>query len=338
MGIFAIIVDYLQRGSGGILATVIQRTGSAPRDVGAKMFIAADGTMFGTVGGGRLESDAYNKALEIMNKGITALLSVNMEAMNVEDADMLCGGNVYVLLEPVTTGSLELYSAIRHCRERREAGVLLTRFGDHGFAKTLLCENGTTVGDFPDYGTGKTDFFSFDLPALADSGDLFVEPIRAISPLYIFGAGHISQHLSRMAKAVGFYVTVIDDRREFANTERFSDTDSIIVGEFADTFCALEFTGHEYVVICTRSHEYDALVLENALKKETKYIGMIGSARKVRIIMDRMHAKGYDQRITAGVRAPIGIPINAETPQEIAVSIVAQLIQVKNAQSRGSGT
>ncbi|MCX5809760.1 MAG: XdhC family protein, partial [Proteobacteria bacterium] len=97
MNIYELICEHLKNGKGGILATVIKRTGSAPRDVGAKMFIGEDGKTFGTVGGGRLESDAYREALEIMNKGLTKVFSMIMDAQKVEEKDMLCGGNVEVL-------------------------------------------------------------------------------------------------------------------------------------------------------------------------------------------------------------------------------------------------
>jgi xanthine dehydrogenase accessory factor len=330
MGVFSVIVDYLERGSGGVLATVARRTGSAPRDVGAKMFVGDDGTMLGTVGGGRLEADAYAKAMEMMGRPSTVILSINMEARTIEDPDMLCGGNVDILLEPVTIRHLELYRSIKECREKREPAVLFTRFGAQGFAKALLRKDGTILGDLPDDNTVDQRVLTFDRREPELTGDFFIEPIRVIVPLYIFGAGHVSQCLARIAKITDFYVTVIDDRKEFANMERFHDADSVIVGAFRDTFCALEFTGNEYAVICTRSHEYDALVLEEVLQKQTKYVGMIGSSRKVKIIMDRLREKGFHDSITGAVHTPIGIAIDAETPQEIAVSIVAEMIKVKN--------
>lgn len=330
MGILNIIATYLEQGSGGILATVVKRTGSAPRDVGAKMFVGEDGKMFGTVGGGRLESDAYQKALEIMGSHNTAVLSVNMDALNIEDTDMLCGGNVELLLEPVIKRHCGVYEAIRKCREDREQAVIFTRFGTDGFAKSLILSDGTVVGDPEDDEVIDRcmDVLRRRTPEL--SGNTFAEPVKIVVPLYLFGAGHVSQHVSKIAKAAGFFVTVIDDREEFANTERFEDADSVVVGELRDVFYTLDFTGNEYVVILTRSHEYDMLVLEEVLKKNAKYIGMIGSERKVKIITDRLNKKGFDRNVIDSIHAPIGIDIGAETPQEIAVSIVAELIKVKN--------
>ncbi len=331
MGVFNIILTYLEQGSHGVLATVVRRTGSAPRDVGAKMFVTEDGEAFGTVGGGQLESDAYDKAREIMGKDTTTVFSINMDATRVEDKDMLCGGNVDLLLEPVTQRHRNVYEALRRCREDREPAVIFTRFDAGVFAKSLIRGDGAVVGDPVDQKAMERckDLLGRREPVL--SGNTFAEPVRIIVPLYIFGAGHVSQHLSKIAKIAGFFVTVIDDRKEFANLERFPDADSIVVGELRDAFYSLDFTGNEYAVILTRSHEHDAMVLEEVLKRRTKYTGMIGSSRKVGIIMDRLHEKKFDRKVTAGVHAPIGIAIDAETPQEIAVSIVAELIKVKNA-------
>jgi xanthine dehydrogenase accessory factor len=160
--------------------------------------------------------------------------------------------------------------------------------------------------------------------------DVFVDPIRVAFPFYLFGAGHVSQSLAKFAKAVDFHITIIDDRKEFANSERFPDADAIIVSNIHDAFYCLDFTGNEYVVILTRSHEYDAAVLEETLKKSVKYVGMIGSKRKVKIILDSLRQKGIDTALIEKVHAPIGLPIDAETPQEIAISIVAELVKVKN--------
>jgi xanthine dehydrogenase accessory factor len=124
-------------------------------------------------------------------------------------------------------------------------------------------------------------------------------------------------------------VTVIDDRQEFANRERFPEAREVIVEDFRSVFERLHFSGREYVAILTRGHKHDALVLEEAMKKPTRYIGMIGSRRKTRLIYDHLKRKGVPAEALKSVHAPIGLNIQAETPQEIAVSIVAELIDVK---------
>lgn len=331
MDIFDIVVNCLENGSHGVLATVVKRAGSAPRDVGAKMLVVDDGRIFGTVGGGQLESSAHDKAKEIMGKGATFVLNVNMDATKVEGEDMLCGGNVDILLEPVTERHRDVYEAVRKCREDKGPAVIFTRFGPGVFAKSLISGDGTVIGDPVDREATERCMRSLRRREPELHGNTFAEPVGVIVPLYIFGAGHVSQHLSKIAKIAGFSITVIDDRKAFANVERFPEADSIINAGIGDAFNSLSLTGNEYVVILTRSQESDALALEGVLKRNAKYVGMMGSARKVGIIMDRLHEKGFHRKVTAGVHAPVGIDIDAEAPQEVAVSIVAELIKVKNA-------
>lgn len=331
MDIFDTILTCLDQGSYGVLATVVRRMGSAPRDVGAKMFVTGKGKVFGTVGGGQLESDAHAKAIETMGKDVTVMFRINMDAARVEDKVMLCGGSVDILLEPVTERHRVVYEAVGKCRKDRERAVLFTQFGEGGLVKSLIRGDGTVVGDHVDRKAMDrcVELVSLYQPELSEN--TFAEPVRIIVPLYVFGAGHVSQHLSKIASAAGFSVTVIDDRKEFADSERFGDADDIITGKFPDVFSSLDFTGNEYVAILTRSQQQDALVLEEVLKRETRYVGMMGSNRKIGIILHSLHEKGLDRKTTGYVRAPIGIDINAQTPQEVAVSIVAEMIKVKNA-------
>jgi xanthine dehydrogenase accessory factor len=331
MNLYEFICEYLKAGKGGILATVIKRTGSAPRDVGTKMFVGEDGKTCGTVGGGRLESESYTKAAQIMNKGLTKTFEVRMDASSVKEKDMLCGGNVEVLLEPVTAKHLDLYRQIEHCIQSRERGVVVTKFSGSSFAKSLIGKDLAVIGDAVDSKTVTLckDYFLEKKPIVEDG--LLVDPLRLSFPLYLFGAGHVSQALSKIAKIADFHVTVIDDRAEFANRERFPDANTIIVADFHDAFNCLDFTGNEYVVILTRGHEHDAAVLGESMKKPTKYLGMIGSKRKIKIIFDHLRESGLNDNAIARIHAPIGISINAETPEEIAVSIAAELITVRNA-------
>ena len=331
MNIYEIICAYLEKGSVGVLATVIKRTGSAPRDVGAKMFVGEDGKTVGTVGGGRLESDVYGEALGFMNKGLTKIFSMRMDAEKVEEKDMLCGGNVEILLEPVTTKQFDVYRQIDRYLRNRERGVAVTRFGDNIFAKTLVDRDLQTIGDALD---GKIiercrDIFHMKQAMLLLDGVL-ADPLQISFPLYIFGAGHVAQYLSKIAKIADFHITVIDDREEFANSEQFPDADVFVVGELRDAFKFLDFTGNEYAVILTRSHEQDAEALEGCLRNQARYLGMIGSRRKVRIVLDHMRKKGFSDAGLAAIHAPVGIPIRAETPQEVAISIVAELVSVRN--------
>jgi xanthine dehydrogenase accessory factor len=330
MNIYEIICDYLEKNKTGILATVIKRTGSAPRDVGAKMFVGEDGKAFGTVGGGLLEDGVYKEALAIMGKNVTTTFSVSMEADTVKANDMLCGGDVIILLEPVTTQHHDVYRQIKIIQKNKLRGLIVTGFGDGILTKTLFDKEGKITGDIPNHQTINQikELPHLKKPLLVER--YFADPMGIPLQLYLFGAGHVSQYIAKIAKIADFDITVIDDRKEFVNRERFPDADEIVVTNMRDAFYCLDFTGDEYIVIVSRSHEQDAEILEEALKRETRYVGMIGSKRKVRIILDNLKEKGFSESAIEKVHAPIGIPIDAETAQEIAVSIVAELIMVKN--------
>ena len=331
MNIYSTIIESLEHGSGGVLATVIRRKGPAPREVGTKMFVGRDGKAFGTIGGGRAEAEVRSEALRIMNGGETKVLSLYTESQRTGIVDLACGGDLEVLLEPVMGKHLDLYRKIEESRKNRKRGAVVTRFRDGLLAKALISSDWSTMGD----ALGLTafqlprDIFYQKKPLFVE--DILVEPVRLTFPLYLFGAGHVSQNVSKVAKVAGFEVTVMDDREEYANRENFPDADLIVVGDFDESFNCLDFTGNEYVVIVTRSHELDAVVLEQALRRSARYIGMIGSKRKVEAIFNIMRRKGFEEKDIESIHAPIGIPIDAETPGEIAVSIVAQLITARNA-------
>jgi xanthine dehydrogenase accessory factor len=252
-----------------------------------------------------------------------------MNAKEVASNGMICGGDVDVLLEPVLEKYRALYGRLEYLEKRGKRGVLVTRFDKGIFIKILVEDDLAIHGD--DVSERDRDAFLqhlYETKPCVTNG-LVIEPLQIATVLYIFGAGHVSQYIAKIAQIVGFSVTIIDDREEFANKERFPDADEIIVEDFQHVFDRLRFTGKEFVTIVTRGHQFDAGVLGETLKKQTRYIGMIGSKRKVAIVFDYMRKSGFDDETIKKVRAPIGLAIHAETPQEIAVSIVAELIKVR---------
>jgi xanthine dehydrogenase accessory factor len=330
MDIYEFVLRYLDEGKRGILATVLKGTGSTPRDVGTKMFVGEDGATFGTVGGGRLEYNACHHAFGIMKNGRTSLLSVSTGDREMKEADTGYGGNAEILLEPVTTKYLSLYRKIEALIKENQRGVIVTKFGKNVFTKSVIAADMSVTGDV--IHSRILDWCRNLLyekrPVLI--GGILAEPLRESFPLYLFGSGYVSQSVSRIAKILDFSTTVIDDRGDFANRERFPDADAIMVEKFRDAFKSLNFSGREYLVVVTRSSESDAEVLEEAVKKPTKYVGMIGSKKNAKIVLDCLRQKGIDDAAIRRVRSPIGIPIHARTPQEIALSIVAELITVRN--------
>ncbi|MCX5798051.1 MAG: XdhC family protein [Proteobacteria bacterium] len=329
MNLYGFIEEYLKEGRTGTLATIVNKLGAAPREEGAKMFVGDDGRSFGTVGGGSLEAEVYREILDKPGVADARMLHFRMDGKAVEEEGMLCGGDVDVFLEPVLGRYRDLYKKVRYLEQKGKQSLIITRFGKGFIQKTIVGVAGEVFGDPLEKGILETvQKHSYEKKPVVIDG-IVIEPTKITSLLYIFGAGHVSQYLSKVGKMLEFNVVVIDDREAFANRERFLEADSVIVEEFDKVFERLNFSGNEYIVIVTRGHQHDALVLEQSLQKHAKYIGMIGSKRKVKIVLDHLKKKGFSEDVLKTVHAPIGIDIHSETPQEIAISIVAELIKVR---------
>jgi len=182
--------------------------------------------------------------------------------------------------------------------------------------------------------TGKAQKHQFNLipgenPGMICGGEMevFIEPITPTPIIYIFGAGHISMVLAKISKLLGFMVTVIDDRKDYASKERFPDADQILVDDFEKVFSKLNIDKRSYIVIVTRGHLHDERVLNKAVLTPAGYIGMIGSKSKVKTILNNLHDRGVEKDVLEKVHAPIGLEIKAETPEEIAISILAEIIK-----------
>lgn len=158
---------------------------------------------------------------------------------------------------------------------------------------------------------------------------VFIDVITAPETLLIVGAGHVAQPLAAMGALLGFKVVVVDDRDDFCNRERFPSAARCLVGDMGELLAAAEITPHTYVVIITRGHAFDRLALEHTVNSGAAYLGMIGSKKKVRLVFQELQQKGIAESKLASVYAPIGIDIGAQTAEEIAISILAQIIAHK---------
>jgi len=165
-----------------------------------------------------------------------------------------------------------------------------------------------------------------DLGVCGGQVEVFVDVIAPSPRLLLVGGGHVSFHLARLAQHIGFRIEVIDDRPEFASEERFPFAASVQAGDLAELLDKVRITPQTYVVIATRSHEQDALALEKVIAAPAAYLGLLGSRRKVSLIFKQLREKGVDEESLKRVHAPIGLDIGAETPEEIAVSILAEMV------------
>ena len=172
------------------------------------------------------------------------------------------------------------------------------------------------------------------LEAGADEFEVMIEVTERAATLLIVGAGHVGQSIATIAAHAGFSVAVLDDRDAFANTERFPTADKVICGDMAEELQRFPIDGSTYVVLVSRGHKQDELSLRQVVTSDAAYVGMIGSRRRVGAVLTHLAREGYPQEALERVHTPIGLDIGAETPEEIAVSIIAEVISVRRG---GSG-
>ncbi len=343
--IFLKIHELLGAGKRMVLAVIIRRAGSAPRAVGSQCIILEDGSLLGTIGGGLLEYRVLEGAREIFRHGESVVLPLYLSGKDVAASEMICGGNVELYLDPLfpeNRHTTDLFRSIREMIEGGRHGTLLSRVGDgisaqDGRNKMLVEEGKVIAGDIDGLMHEAERLCRFTRPRLVEISELgmnvFVEPVEDDPVLFLFGAGHVSTFVAPLAKMVGFRVVVMDDRPDFANTERFPDADEIHIVEFPKALEGITVTGTSYLTIMTRGHTHDRIVLEAALGTDPAYIGMISSKKKWALIQEALREKGVPEQRIETVHSPIGIHIGGETPEEIAVSIVAELIQTRAAKA-----
>jgi xanthine dehydrogenase accessory factor len=338
------ICHLLEEGEDLVLTTVIGHSGSTPRSVGTQMVVRPDGAIIGTIGGGLIEFHAQKLAREVFKTGKALTETVEFTGADAAATDrMICGGRMEILLELIIADPENL-------KELKELIVAMQR-GHKGFLIKLLDTSGEGVrrmewclvhNDTLSLGTfaGPATMISTltceaskanqPLAVTVSDKRFFVEPTVLPGTVFLFGAGHVSRPVAELANIVDFQTVVVDDRQEFANAERFPRADRVIVVPSSQqAFEGLEIDRDSYIVIVTRGHLHDKTVLEQSLKTNAGYIGMIGSRRKRDLVYQELLTKGFSPSDLERVHAPIGLAIGAETPEEIAVSIVAELIQVR---------
>ncbi len=339
------LLAFLQDGRPLVLATIVAQAGSAPRTAGSRMIIDRDGSCRGTIGGGRLEADVQAAAPRCLEENRAIFIDFDLGAdPGVGEMDMICGGKVKVLLEPVRPDNdqLELWSRLAEALDKREKAVLVTglegALPQPGRLERFLLIDGKLAGGTERELGAQIASLARSMrkqrgPVLVVQGNRVLVAERMFAPgvVYIFGAGHVSRSLAALTTMVGFRTVVLDDRSQYACRRRFAQADQIVVLEsFERAFCDLEIDADSYIVIVTRGHSHDKTVLAQALDTAAGYIGMIGSKRKRDAIYKALLKEGFTAKQLERVACPIGLTIGAETPEEIAVSIVSQLIQVRS--------
>jgi len=334
------IGNMLCKGSSLVLASIVSLQGSSPRHRGTKMIVDEQGKSYGTIGGSLLEATVINDAAIALSEKQSRLLSFDLTGDSAYSKDMICGGRAEILLDfiPATKENLDFFNNLHDAIRAGRDLFFLTVYRHSGqFVEVLghsrLTPDGKISGNYPwpDFDLDALQCAAKGLAAttvlkLADSS-VVIDPIRKTETLFCFGAGHVAMPTAHIAALAGFRVVVIDDRAEYANAERFPDADELrIVNDFNQAFNGLTIDADSYIIIVTRGHAFDRTVLAESLKTKAGYIGMISSRRKRDAIYSALTAEGVSKEALARVHSPIGIPIGGETPAEISISIVAELI------------
>jgi xanthine dehydrogenase accessory factor len=325
----------LDRGERFAWVTILNTHGSSPRHSGAAMIVRSDGSITGTIGGGPLEATVIKDAVVAVQTGRSRFSEFESPQLG-----MMCGGGGLVFIEhidPARPESTEFFRALLEVLQSGRRGWLVTVLpapGEPRPGRCLVGANGLVSGDpvcDPELLRALADKGgTYDRIFAANPGATHVQEIGARGTAYIFGAGHCGEKLAPVLSLTGFAVVVVDDRADFANPERFPTADRVVVPEsFDGVVSTLPLDEQSYVVIVTRGHSHDKNVLEQALGTPAAYIGMIGSRNKVAKIFDALRQEGFSAEDLARIHAPIGLPIGAETPEEIAISIAAEILQVR---------
>jgi len=352
LSIWQAAVEQFRKGENFALAAILSVRGSSPRHVGTRFLVRQDGSIVGTIGGGLLEASVQRIAISALQSGTSHRASFSFTGKDAQSTDMICGGEADVLVELVDSADpvkKEIVSRLEHMSRKRKSGYLFTSVSvpkdgeDNASVQHLLIDDsGSRIGGFPG---DVTALEAMPHSRLLKSSQLlevsglehpvFLEWLHPTGTAYIFGAGHVGACVAHLAAYVDFKVVAVDDREEFANPERIPSADEVVV---VDSFpnCLEEFPIDEdsYVVIVTRGHAHDKTVLAQALGTKAGYIGMIGSRRKTNLIYQALLAEGFTKEDLQRVHAPIGLPIGGETPEEIGVSIIAEMIQIRNRKER----
>lgn len=342
-----------------VLITVTNVLGSTPRKPGAKMLVFADGTTVGTIGGGCGEAEGRREALNVLTAHDSKMYRLNMTADIAQEEGMVCGGIMELFIQYMGTHSsvekMSLNKDYLSAIESHNNPVLVTIIQaaeKSWLGNKLIIKNEAVVGDLGNkelnnialekgsLAARKSQPFLICLdhefkPCESSSKEmayrLLVEPPTTEVKLIILGAGHIAVPLATMAKMVGYEVTVVDDRPSFANVIRFSTADKVICADFEQALKRIDINPQTCVVIITRGHRYDKVCLKRVIEQPASYIGMIGSRKRVKSLIADLEEEGVPREALQKLYSPIGLNIGAETPEEIAVSILSELIKVQRA-------
>ena len=334
------------------LATVTGTSGSTPQKPGSVALFNQSGLLSGTVGGGIIERKVQNLAFNAIQSKLSGLYSFDLDKELSQDQEAVCGGKMNFLIDADPFLHLSIFEQIKHSFQEGIPGVLITnilkesdqKFVIHRFWVTESRKNEFNVQELNEIirgllsGEKSKSTIEFYPSQKQKTTCIILELLQPPSKLIIAGAGHIGKALAHLARLIDFEVTVIDDRKEYANSMFIPEADNIIVDDIGTAMSQLRKTKNTYIAIVTHGHKGDAEALKSTIGTDAAYIGMIGSAKKIALIKKKSIDEGWaTAQQWEKIHAPIGLPINSESVEEIAISIAAQLIEIRNHKQKHNG-
>ncbi len=324
-----------------VTATVVHTKGSTPQKPGAMLLVRADGSTVGTLGGGCVEGDIWFAAKEALREGSGPLYKDYFLNEDIAARDgLVCGGSMFFFIEPVMKAGA-FTSLAQEVTEAYEGGPSLAvatlvhsprlPLGN----RLIVREDGSTTGTLGDPALdAQATAHAQEVMPLGQShrlttsaGDeVFIEGFTSPATLLLLGGGHVNLAVAQIAHTLGFQVMVTDDRREFADKERFPMAEEVWVAPYDHSLDNREVTPNTAIVVATRGHRYDDMALEAAARTPARYVGLIGSKRKTILIYEALLKRGVPLERVKSIHAPIGLDIGGREPREIAVSIMAEII------------
>ncbi|HEY8171705.1 MAG TPA: XdhC/CoxI family protein, partial [Dehalococcoidia bacterium] len=311
--------------------------GSTPQKVGARLLVRADGSTVGTLGGGCIEAEVLGIAQQAILTGEPATLDFTLNEDIAVDYGLACGGTERILVDPTfRQADLELTRRMLAAASGEQRGIVVSVVdGEIPTAKKLaLWEDGAVDGDLGDVHSSAIQVAQRLLEAprpksalltLAGGVHVFADVFAEPPEVVIIGGGHVGRAVATVAHTLGYRMTVIDDRTDFANSERFPEAHKVVAGDIEEAIDSHHTNRNSAIVIVTRGHKYDYQALSAAARSKAGYIGLMGSRRKVALIYRQLLRDGVPEERLRDIHAPIGLDIGAISPEEIAVSIMAEI-------------
>ena len=331
----------IQAGQPVAVTVLVETRGSTPQKPGAVMLVFADGSQCGTLGGGCVEAEVKQQALRLLDAGERQLLTFQLDDDYGWDDGLICGGRMKMLVDPVRPGAdVSYYETLR---DRVMAGAACTEVVILDSTKPAEAQPGDRFLLDP-AGNVVAARSSSPLPpqvseqlrpvqgrprAYTAAGAAFL-PILERCRLIVVGAGHVGWKVAQLAAEVDIDVWGVDDREEYCNSTRVPQAKRLIVGPIDTALSGLEIDSDTYCLIVTRGHNHDEEALYHLAETPARYVGMIGSKRKIKLIFEDLLQEGSSRDALTRVHAPLGLDIGSQTVPEIAISIVAELIAHRN--------